>query len=228
MTGAVLWCFACCFFGFFSLAATPYSAETAAGGQVVTGTGVHADAKQWSQSQSFQVKWGGRGGFNVRARQGELGDNAAATWYPSCCSNVRFWTRWEGKLPLNRRNPWAGLAHSEPELQGAWPSFVSVSSVFRTWRERADWHWLQGQPDVVLDRGPLGVSWSCERSARGLARMGPCMKVCFCPKVCRSRWRRTKWRQRFSHSRGGFLWTDKSQNWAWLSASTESSAPSLS
>lgn len=64
-------------FLFFSLAATPYSAETAAGSQVVTGTDVRADAQQWSRSQSFPCKRGGRGGFHVRALQGELAGNTA-------------------------------------------------------------------------------------------------------------------------------------------------------
>lgn len=70
VTGAVFWCFAWSFV--LSLAATPYSAEAAAGGQVVTRSDVHGHTKQWSQSQSFKFKWGGRGRFHLCALQGEL------------------------------------------------------------------------------------------------------------------------------------------------------------
>lgn len=66
---ALMLCFVCLFVCLF-LAATPYSAETAAGGQVVAGAGVHAGTQQWSQSQ-FEFTWGGRGPVHVRALQGE-------------------------------------------------------------------------------------------------------------------------------------------------------------
>lgn len=117
-----------------------------------------------------------------------------------------------GRETLSRRNPWAGPG--EPELQGP-DAPSSLSSVFWTWCERADWHRLQVQFDVLLHRGAPGVSWSRERSAGGGARTAPSLKFCFCPKVWRIRWRRTK-RWRVSRSREGFLWTDRSQSWSWL------------
>lgn len=207
VTGAVFWCLA---WSLLSLAATPYSAEAAAGGQVVARSDVHA--KQWSQSQlqSFKFKWGGRGRFHLCALQGELDTMTSIsemfmepwTRVPlrvlackrpeaevfTACQHVRLMAalhifnshKWYSGFRNPKPGPEAVTAVFEQEetlsesrwlwafAVGAWWSTVSsVSSVFRTWRERADWHRLQVQPDVIIDRGPVGVSLSCDHSARG-------------------------------------------------------------